>query len=113
LDVPSIRAIPTRDHLSVPAIPRSRRRRHEDQGRLGRVEQSDLDDLARPLESVELRRIIRQALESLAPDHRSVLILADVEQKDYPSIAASLGIPIGNPSVRVPTVRGKLSARSW
>jgi len=81
---------------------RSRRRRHEDQARLGRVEQSDLDDPVRHMENVELRRIIRQALQSLAPDHRSVLILADIEQKDYQSIAASLGIPIG-------TVRSRLN----
>jgi RNA polymerase sigma-70 factor (ECF subfamily) len=78
------------------------RRRHEDLARLGRVEQSDLDDPVRNMESVELRRIIGQALQSLAPDHRSVLVLADIEQKDYQSIAASLGIPIG-------TVRSRLN----
>jgi RNA polymerase sigma-70 factor (ECF subfamily) len=81
---------------------RSRRRRHEDQARLERVEQSEQDDPARYVEADERRRILRQALQSLAPDHRSVLVLADIEQKDYESIAVLLGIPIG-------TVRSRLS----
>ena len=81
---------------------RSRRRRHEDQARLARVEQSEQDDPARHTEADELHRILWQALQSLAPHHRSVLVLADIEQKDYESIASSLGIPIG-------TVRSRLN----
>jgi RNA polymerase sigma-70 factor, ECF subfamily len=77
-------------------------RRHEDQARLTRVERSDQDDPARHMEADELRHILRQALQSLAPDQRAVLVLAVIDQKDYESIAASLGIPIG-------TVRSRLN----
>jgi RNA polymerase sigma-70 factor, ECF subfamily len=81
---------------------RSRRRRHEDQARLGHVEESEQDDPARHVEADELRRILSHALQSLAPDHRSVLVLAVIEQQDYESIATSLGIPVG-------TVRSRLN----
>ncbi len=64
--------------------------------------QSDQDDPARHMEAAELSHILRQALQSLAPDQRAVLVLAVIDQKDYESIAASLGIPIG-------TVRSRLN----
>jgi RNA polymerase sigma-70 factor (ECF subfamily) len=81
---------------------RSRRRRHEDQARIGRLEESDRDDPTRHLEREELRRILREALSEIAPDHRSVLVLSVIEQMDYESIAATLGVPIG-------TVRSRLN----
>lgn len=81
---------------------RSRRRRHEDRARVGRLELSERDDPARHLEGEELRRTLWAALSELAPDHRSVLVLGVIEQMDYESIAATLGIPIG-------TVRSRLN----
>jgi RNA polymerase sigma-70 factor, ECF subfamily len=81
---------------------RSRRRKHEDRARSVRIEPTDQDDPARRMEADERCRVLRQALQSLSPDHRSVLVLADIEQKDYESIAASLEIPIG-------TVRSRLN----
>ncbi len=54
------------------------------------------------MEADELSHILRKALQSLAPDQRAVLVLAVIDQKDYESIAASLGIPIG-------TVRSRLN----
>jgi RNA polymerase sigma-70 factor, ECF subfamily len=81
---------------------RSRRRRHEDQARLARVEPSDQDDPARHMEADELSHILWHALQSLTPDQRAVLVLAVVDKKDFESIAGALGIPIG-------TVRSRLN----
>jgi RNA polymerase sigma-70 factor (ECF subfamily) len=81
---------------------RSRRRRHEDAARIGRLEESDRDDPASHLEGEELRRTLREALSEIAPDYRSVLVLSVIEQMDYDSIAATLGVPIG-------TVRSRLN----
>jgi RNA polymerase sigma-70 factor (ECF subfamily) len=81
---------------------RSRRRRREHEARIGRLEESDRDDPARHLEGEELRRTLREALSEIAPDHRSVLVLSVIEQMDYESIAATLGVPIG-------TVRSRLN----
>ena len=81
---------------------RSRRRRHEDQARLERTERDDESDPVRHLEAKELRRIWRQALDSIAPEHRTILIALLVDQQSYEAIAARLRIPVG-------TVRSRLN----
>lgn len=81
---------------------RSRRRRHEDQARLERTERGDQDDPIRHLEAQELQQILRQALEAVAPEYRTILVAHVVERESYESIAARLRIPLG-------TVRSRLN----
>ncbi len=94
-----IRAVANRSlHL---ARSRSRRRKHEDRERRNRPELCDHDDPARGLERDDVRRMIREALDQIVPEYRAVLILANIEERDYESIAAELGVPVG-------TVRSRL-----
>jgi RNA polymerase sigma-70 factor (ECF subfamily) len=87
---------------------RARRRKHENQARFERVEESDRDDPARHLEGEDLRRILEDALSRIAPEHRAVLVLNVVEQMDYQTIATALQIPIGTVRSRLNRARGAL-----
>lgn len=51
---------------------------------------------------------IEQALESLPPDYRMVLIMAVVEEMSYKEIAATLSIPIGTVMSRLHRARRQL-----
>ncbi|MBL8088101.1 MAG: sigma-70 family RNA polymerase sigma factor [Chthonomonas sp.] len=53
---------------------------------------------------------LARALESLKPDQRTLVILADVEQMTYQDIAASLGIPVGTVRSRLHRAHKKLKS---
>ena len=56
---------------------------------------------------------VRQALESLPPQFRAAIILADVEGFTYNEIAEILGIPIGTVMSRLSRGRHLLQRRLW
>ena len=66
-----------------------------------------------PLESLledERARVVREALEALAPLHREVLILAEYEDLDLGTIAQVVDAEVGAVKVRLHRARRKLRA---
>lgn len=66
-------------------------------------------DPHRHLERAEAVRQISAALAGLPPEFRAAVILKDIEQMDYATIAEVLGIPIG--TVRSRIARGRMMLR--
>jgi RNA polymerase sigma-70 factor (ECF subfamily) len=74
-------------------------------GRLGARDGDDEDETRSPeaeLERSEKAEAIQKAIDSLAEDHKSVVILRDIEGLSYEEIAGATGYNIG-------TVKSKLS----
>ena len=66
-----------------------------------------------PLEALledERARIVREALGSLAPLHREVLILVEYEDLDLATVAEIVGTEVGAVKVRLHRARRKLRA---
>jgi len=66
-----------------------------------------------PLETLledERARVVREALQALAPLHREVLILAEYEDLDLGTIAQVVGAEVGAVKVRLHRARRKLRA---
>ena len=59
----------------------------------------------------ELNRLVCEALETLAPDARAVVVLKDIEGCDYEQIAAILRIPVGTVKSRLHRARLELKDR--
>jgi RNA polymerase sigma-70 factor (ECF subfamily) len=66
------------------------------------------DDLATPaadpsalLETQELERLVRRAIDALPPHYRVAVILRDLEGLSYEEIADILGIPLGTVKSRI------------
>jgi RNA polymerase sigma-70 factor, ECF subfamily len=68
-------------------------------------------DPAIPVERAERDRLIREALEALAPDHRAVVVMKEFDGLRYEEIGAALGIPIGTVRSRLHRARGELRGR--
>jgi RNA polymerase sigma-70 factor (ECF subfamily) len=77
------------------------------------VEPPDDSAGTRPGEALERdeeeRRLLR-ALARLSPEHRSVLVLADLEERKYEAIAEILQVPIGTVRSRLHRARAELRA---
>jgi RNA polymerase sigma-70 factor (ECF subfamily) len=59
-------------------------------------------------ERSELARYLQQAITSLPPDQRMVLVLSDVEGMDYAAVAAAVDIPVGTVKSRLSRARARL-----
>jgi len=68
-------------------------------------------DPSLPLERAERDGQIQEALNSLAPDHRAVVVLKDLDGLRYEEIAATLGVPIGTVRSRLHRARCELRER--
>lgn len=82
--------------------------REEDPG----TEPADPSELSRPehaLEREEEERRIQQALQRLSPEHRTVLILKDMEGQKYETMAEILQVPVG--TIRSRLHRARLELR--
>ena len=80
---------------------RRRRRGHEERAGARRPESDPCGDPSRGLEAQEVAHVIAAVLREL-PEHLcAVFVLREAEQRDYESIAAALGVPVG-------TVRSRL-----
>lgn len=87
----------------------ARRRRHEQNALLRRPEVSDRDDPAQRLVREDWEWLFAEALSRLGAEQRDILRLSLIEQRDYQSIAAALGVPIG--TVRSRLNRARLALR--
>src|SRR5262249_26116432 len=61
------------------------------------------------LERAEQERRVQNALSRLSPEHRAVLVLKDMEEQKYETMAEILGVPIG--TVRSRLHRARLELR--
>lgn len=59
----------------------------------------------------EVRRLVAEALETLDPDARAIVVLKDIEGCDYQQIGAILQIPLGTVKSRLHRARMELKAR--
>jgi RNA polymerase sigma-70 factor (ECF subfamily) len=85
-----------------------------DVGREGEavIEPFDPSDLSRPghaIEQAEQEQHIQQALARLSPEHRTVLVMKDMEGQKYETMAELLGVPIG--TIRSRLHRARLELR--
>lgn len=71
----------------------------------------DLSDPSEPLEKAELNACVQAALNRLAPDHRAVVVLKDLDGLRYEEIAGILKIPIGTVRSRLHRARLELRER--
>jgi RNA polymerase sigma-70 factor (ECF subfamily) len=60
------------------------------------------------MQSREEERAIQRALETLSSDHRSIIVLRDIEGFSYSEIADVLGISIGTVKSRIARARGDM-----
>jgi RNA polymerase sigma-70 factor (ECF subfamily) len=75
------------------------------------LEPADGSEFSRPghaLEKADQERRIRQALNRLSPEHRTVLVLKDMEGQKYETMAAVLQVPIGTIRSRLHRARVEL-----
>ena len=72
-------------------------------GGLPSAEREALDRMSDP--------VVTEALDSLAPDFREVVLLADVEGFSYKEIAEIMGTPIGTVMSRLNRARGQLRTK--
>jgi RNA polymerase sigma-70 factor (ECF subfamily) len=82
--------------------------RNGDQG----IEPADPSELSRPghaMEQAEQGRRVQQALERLSPEHRTVLVMKDMEGQKYETMAEVLQVPIG--TIRSRLHRARLELR--
>ena len=68
-------------------------------------------DPSLPLERSERDDRIQAALDELAPDHRAVVVLKDLDGLRYEEIAETLGVPIGTVRSRLHRARCELRER--
>jgi RNA polymerase sigma-70 factor, ECF subfamily len=68
-------------------------------------------DPSLPLERAERERIVQDALNALAPDHRAVVVMKEYDGLRYEEIAAVLGIPVGTVRSRLHRARCELRDR--
>jgi RNA polymerase sigma-70 factor, ECF subfamily len=76
------------------------------------IEPLDTSEVTRPghaMEQAEQEQKIQQALGRLSPEHRTVLILKDMEGQKYEDMADLLGVPIG--TIRSRLHRARLELR--
>ena len=69
------------------------------------------DELPHPAEAVQAqvdRQVIRQALASLAPDHREVIVLRYFADLTVPELAETIGVPLGTVKSRLHRALGQL-----
>jgi RNA polymerase sigma-70 factor (ECF subfamily) len=69
------------------------------------------EDPAAPLERAERDALVQRALDSLAPDHRTVVVMKEFDGLRYDEIGAMLGVPIGTVRSRLHRARSELRDR--
>jgi len=69
------------------------------------------DDPVRNLEEDRRKVALRKALAALPTHHRTMIVLRDIEEKEYPEIAQVLGCTIGGAKLRVLRARRALRDR--
>lgn len=91
-----------------------RRMSLEQQEAAGALDWMTIGDVDNPVENLEADRraaALKRALNALPIHHRSVIILRDLEEKEYPEIAQILGCTVGGAKLRVLRARRALRDR--
>jgi RNA polymerase sigma-70 factor (ECF subfamily) len=71
----------------------------------------EVDDPVQNLESERRKLALRRALNALPAHHRTMIVLRDIEERDYHDIASILGCTIGGAKLRVLRARRALRDR--
>jgi RNA polymerase sigma-70 factor (ECF subfamily) len=69
------------------------------------------DDPVDNLEEDRRKGALRKAMNALPPHHRQMIVLRDLEEKEYPEIAAIVGCTVGGAKLRVLRARRALRDR--
>jgi len=91
-----------------------RRMALEQQEANGALDWMTIGNLNDPIDNLEADRrkvVLRKALNALPVHHRSVIVLRDLEERDYSDIASILGCTIGGAKLRVLRARRALRDR--
>lgn len=64
-------------------------------------------------ESTDLRRSIDQALETLSPEDRAVIVMREVQNLPYDEIATALKVPLGTLKARLHRARERLRTKLY
>jgi RNA polymerase sigma-70 factor, ECF subfamily len=78
---------------------------------LDTIDDSRQTDPSLPAQQAERDALIQAALNELAPDHRAVVVLKDLDGLRYEEIAETLGVPIGTVRSRLHRARSELRER--
>ncbi|RYG39509.1 sigma-70 family RNA polymerase sigma factor [bacterium] len=93
----------------------SHRRTHLEQqeaaGALDWMTVGDTDDPVRNLDEERRAKALRSAIQALPTHHRTMIVLRDLEERDYPDIASIVGCSIGGAKLRVLRARRALRDR--
>jgi RNA polymerase sigma factor (sigma-70 family) len=65
----------------------------------------NVSDSIRPIEQKQLQIDLHQAMQSLSPEHRSILLLREIQEFSYQEIAKIMDIPEGTVKSRIHTAR--------
>ena len=80
-------------------------------GALDWMTSGESEDPVQNLEADRRKIALRKALNALPIHHRSVIILRDIEEREYPDMAAILGCTVGGAKLRVLRARRALRDR--
>jgi RNA polymerase sigma-70 factor (ECF subfamily) len=80
-------------------------------GALDWMTQGSFDDPISNLEGERRLAALRRALNALPPHHRTMIVLRDIEERDYQDIAAIVGCSVGGAKLRVLRARRALRDR--
>jgi RNA polymerase sigma-70 factor, ECF subfamily len=69
---------------------------------------STADDPVADMVAESRRATLRKMIEELAPHHRTVIVMRDIEEMEYPDIAETLGCTVGGAKLRVLRARRAL-----
>lgn len=83
----------------------------EASGALAWMTLGDTEDPVKNLDEESRRIALRKALNALPPHHRNVIVLRDLEEREYPDIAEILGCTVGGAKLRVLRARRALRDR--
>lgn len=91
-----------------------RRTALEQQEAMGALDWMTIGEQYDPVQNLEEDRrkvALRKALSALPPHHRSVIVLRDIEEREYPEIASILSCTVGGAKLRVLRARRALRDR--
>lgn len=80
----------------------------------GALEWMTTGDFENPVENLEQdrrREVLRKAIMALPEHHRQMIVMRDLEERDYNDIAATLGCTVGGAKLRVLRARRALRDR--
>jgi len=83
----------------------------EASGALDWMTSGDIEDPVHNLEADRRKIALRSALNALPPHHKAVIVLRDIEEREYPDMAAILGCTVGGAKLRVLRARRALKER--